>query len=226
MGSFNVAKNLNSTTKIVRMKKNVSKGTELTDDYIELVEVGVCNLPESVLRDKQDVIGRFASTDLFKDDFVMEDKLTSDKQVVPFANTLNGKKAAMSISIKSSAAGLSGNLEPGDIISIVTSGSNSMEVTQIPSELKYVKVVAVTGSPKDDVKKEDSGKDPNDINKDITSITVLVNQRQAEILAEAESNSNTHVVLVFRGDDEQSQKFLDKQDEFFLERKEGSKNEK
>lgn len=84
--------------------------------------------------------------------------------------------------------------------------------TEIPAELKYVKVITTTTS---------GGIDENDVveNEDgsfdlPTTITVLVSVEQARILANHEKNAAMHIVLVYRGDDASAEKFLKAQDEY------------
>jgi hypothetical protein len=47
-----------------------------------------------------------------------------------------------------------------------------------------------------------------------------VNREQAKLLVEYENSGRIHADLVFRGDDETAQKFLDAQDEYFRQLKE------
>jgi pilus assembly protein CpaB len=48
-----------------------------------------------------------------------------------------------------------------------------------------------------------------------STVTLLVNQEQAKLLAELEEKSKIHVALVYRGDIETSNKFLEEQDKVF-----------
>jgi hypothetical protein len=62
----------------------------------------------------------------------------------PTSINLTGEKQAISVSVKSFAAGLSGKLVSGDIVSIVAPDYKKQGVTVIPPELQYVEVIAVT----------------------------------------------------------------------------------
>ena len=116
----------------------------------------------------------------------------------------------MSITINSFAGGLSGKLQNGDVVSICVTDKDNK--TEIPAELKYVKVITTTTS---------GGIDENDVveNEDgsfdlPTTITVLVSVEQARILANYEKNAAMHIVLVYRGDDVSAEKFLKAQDAY------------
>lgn len=116
----------------------------------------------------------------------------------------------MSISIDSFAAGLSGKLQNGDIISLIVVTKDN--VAAIPGELKYVKVITTTtseGIDQDSVIRNDDG------SFEIPStITVLVSPEQAKLIAQFESNCTINAALVYRGTADVAAQFILKQDEF------------
>ena len=57
--------------------------------------------------------------------------------------TLNGSKVAVSVTIDTFAAGLSGKLQNGDIISLIVVDKNA-GTSAILGELKYMKVITTT----------------------------------------------------------------------------------
>ena len=132
----------------------------------------------------------------------------TDVEVVKISNSaLPDKVVKNKITINSFAGGLSGKLQNGDVVSICVTGKDNK--TEIPAELKYVKVITTTTS---------GGIDENDVvdNEDgsfdlPTTITVLVSVEQARIL---EKNAAMHIVLVYRGDDTSAEKFLKAQDAY------------
>ena len=126
----------------------------------------------------------------------------------------------MSISITSFAGGLSGKLQNGDIVSIYVTQED--KPSEIPPELKYVKVITTTTS---------GGVDENEVvpNEDgsfdlPTTITVLVSVEQAQLLADYEKNAEMHVALVYRGNDETANKFIEMQEESLSELQEEETN--
>lgn len=202
-------------TEVVRFTADVSHGTEIKDTDIELVEISNSALPEKVIKDKNSVVGKYATTDIFKGDFATESKVTDNANTASdIMASLKGDKVAMSITINSFAGGLSGKLENGDIVSIYV--TNKDDETENPAALKYVKVITTTTS---------GGIDENDVveNEDgsfelPTTITVLVSVEQAKILANYEESATMHVALVYRGDDATANKFLKAQDDYFAKK--------
>lgn len=126
--------------------------------------------------------------------------------------TLDGSKVAVSVTIDTFAAGLSGKLQNGDIISLIVVDKNA-GTSSIPGELKYMKVITTTtagGIDQDSIVKNEDG------SFEIPStITVLCNTEQAKLLAKYEADITLQAALVYRGDTETANKFIEKQDAFF-----------
>ena len=202
-----------SRTDIVRMKKDVDQGHLISEDDIEIVTVGSHGLAIDTITKKEDVVGKFAACDLKVGDSLFPSKLslTSDSADDVF-HTLNGEKQAISITISTFAGGLSGKLENGDIISLIVFDNDTNEAF-IPAGLTYVKVITTTtqsGFDKDEVTPNEDGTYELP-----TTVTLLVNPAQAQMLVEYENTGVIHADLVYRGDSKTAQKFLDAQDLYF-----------
>ena len=196
-------------TEIVRVTKDIKEGDEITAEMVQTVEVGAYNLPQNLMTDKKEVIGKYATADLAAGDYILSSKLSA----VPAAENaylynLDGKKQAISVTIKSLATGLSGKLESGDIVTVIVADYQGKGETAIPPELQYVEVISVTAS---------SGYDANtgevvDEKELPSTVTLLVTTEQAKVLAELEQDSELHLALVYRGTPENAAKFIAAQD--------------
>ena len=196
-------------TEIVRVTKDIKEGDEITAEMVQTVEVGAYNLPQNLMTDKKEVIGKYATADLAAGDYILSSKLSA----VPAAENaylynLDGKKQAISVTIKSFATGLSGKLESGDIVTVIVADYQGKGETVIPPELQYVEVISVTAS---------SGYDANtgevvDDKELPSTVTLLVTTEQAKVLAELEQDSELHLALVYRGTPENAAKFIAAQD--------------
>lgn len=208
---------LKAQTEIIRISADMKKGEIITDDKLEVVKVGAYNLPQNIIKRKDDVIGKYLSSDLMKGDYILVSKVT-DKPMVEFEylNDLDGTKLAMSITIKSFAAGLSGKLESGDIVTLISSNYDNMGSATIPPELKYVKVLAATTDSGLDKQQAQVETKKEDKETELPStLTLLVNTEQAKVLADLEQKGNIHATLVYRGSSENAKKFLNEQDNYF-----------
>ncbi len=196
-------------TEIVRVTKDIKEGDEITAEMVQTVEVGAYNLPQNLITDKKEVVGKYATADLAAGDYILSSKLSA----VPAAENaylynLDGKKQAISVTIKSFATGLSGKLESGDIVTVIVADYQGKGETAIPPELQYVEVISVTAS---------SGYDANtgevvDEKELPSTVTLLVTTEQAKVLAELEQDSELHLALVYRGTPENAAKFIAAQD--------------
>lgn len=196
-------------TEIVRVTKDIKEGDEITAEMVQTVEVGAYNLPQNLMTDKKEIVGKYATADLAAGDYILSSKLSA----VPAAENaylynLDGKKQAISVTIKSFATGLSGKLESGDIVTAIVADYQGKGETAIPPELQYVEVISVTAS---------SGYDANtgevvDEKELPSTVTLLVTTEQAKVLAELEQDSELHLALVYRGTPENAANFIAAQD--------------
>ena len=196
-------------TEIVRVTADIKEGDEITAEMVQTVEVGAYNLPQNLMTDKKEVVGKYATADLAAGDYILSSKLSA----VPAAENaylynLDGTKQAISVTIKSFAVGLSGKLESGDIVTVIVADYQGKGETAIPPELQYVEVISVTAS---------SGYDANtgevvDEKELPSTVTLLVTTEQAKVLAELEQDSELHLALVYRGTPENAAKFIAAQD--------------
>lgn len=198
---------LTSTEEIVRVNTQIRQGDQITARMVTSVEVGGYNLPPDVIHKTGDVVGKYASADLYKGDYILAGKLSDSPQLKnEYLTGLDGTNRAISITIKSFAAGLSGKLERGDIVSLIASDVGTLRETLIPAELQYVEIIATTLSDGTD---SDLQEEETEL---ASTITVLVTPDQARLLAELERTGSIHAALVYRGSRENAGKFLEEQD--------------
>ena len=216
--SFAVAPLVNrfsdSRFEIVCVKRDVTKGHQITEDDIETVTVGGYGLPSDVIKDKAAVIGKYAACDMVSEDFILPSKLTDNADSADdiFMN-LDGSQVAMSITIQSFAGGLSGKLANGDIVQLIVNIDE--DGCFVPDELQYVRVITSTtakGIDKDELIRNEDGSYELP-----TTLTLLVDTYQAKLLAEYENNSKIHAVLVSRGNEDLANDFLEKQNKILDE---------
>jgi pilus assembly protein CpaB len=202
---------LKSKVEIVRVSTEIKKGDEITPKMVTTVEVGGYNLPSNVVYKVEDIIGKYANTDLYKGDYVLESKLSDTPMLKnEYLTKLDGTNRAISVTIKSFAAGLSGKLEKGDIVSLIASDVGEQRKTLIPTELQYMEIIATTASSGTDNNVQEEPENGEDAEL-ASTITVLATPEQARLLAELEQTGKLHAALVYRGGSENAQKFLDEQ---------------
>lgn len=198
-------------TQVVIFSKDIAKGAKITDGDLTLTEFSKNGIPEKAIKDKKEIVGKYANSDLYKGDVATAAKLADNANSSDNVLSSLGKdKVAMSITVTSFAGGLSGKLQNGDIVSIYVTEKD--KDTTVPAELKYVKVITTTTS---------GGVDENEVqpNEDGTfdlpaTVTVLVSIKQAVELASYEKNASMHIALVYRGDEKTANKYIAAQDKY------------
>ena len=213
---FNASKS--STMKIVRIKNDLKIGQEITSKDIEVVEVGAYNMPSEVMQKSEDVVGKYASAEMIKGEYVLAAKISDyPASENAYLYNLTGEKRAISITIPSFAGGLSGKLISGDIVSVIAVDYKEKGETLVPDELQYVEVIAVTdkkGNDDETVTVKPDGEEETELPE---TVTLLVTPAQANILAELEAEGEIHVALVYRGTAENAQKFISAQEKLLTE---------
>lgn len=210
---------VNAQATVVRVAKPIAQGSKITPDMLELVTVGAYNLPASVIRDIAGAEGLYAVVPMLSGDYLTPEKFTAEMtRQNPYLYTLPQGKLALSIPITSFAAGLSGKLQAGDIVSILNgSPKNTNHVDDSAASyqsmdlLSYVKVLAVTldnGADSNLEHKTEYAPDGSEKKYSPATVTLEVSPRQAALLV---TMDKTHLVLVYRGDEAVSQAFLEQQ---------------
>lgn len=206
----------NGQTQIVRVTKSIPEGTTITKEMVTTVSVGSYNLPLNIVKSEKDAVGQYSTMKMEPGDYILSSKISSKVQN-PYLSDLDGKKQAISISIKSFSAGLSGKLQSGDIVQLYVSGYGDNKQTIAPPELRYMKLMAATTSKGTDTNssKEKEKKDDNDDSDNIPStLTLLASPEQSEKLVDYETNGKLYATLVYRGNKETVQQYITMQDDY------------
>ena len=204
---------------VPRLCKDIKQGTKISKEDIIPVKINKNALPKGTITESKKIVGKYAASDLYDGDLIWKKKLSEDGTTAEdvFAH-LDGSKVAISVTVDSIAAGLSGKFENGDIITLFVVDKDKNDVSE-PPELKYMKVITATtsgGVDKDKIIKNDDGTFELP-----STVTVLANTEQAKLLAKYESKSTMHTALVYRGKQETANKFLAVQDEYFKNKEAG-----
>ncbi len=158
-------------TKIVRLIRDISAGATITEADIEVADVGSYNLPTGVIKDKAQVVGKCALSNLTKGDYLFPSKIGNDtNNAGRMLESLDENHKAISITIGSFALGFSGKLETGDIVGILVYDQVENR-SYTPKELAYVKVITTTTS---------SGVDKADVEDKSQPVTVTLASQNIE----------------------------------------------
>ncbi len=208
-----IARQTNGKTEIVRVTKPILKGEKITTDNTEVVEVGSYNRPPGIAHALEDVAGLYATADFAQGDYILSSKVSIQPVSSDTAlNDIPSGKVAISLSVKTLAAGLSDKLQPGDIIRIY----HFLDTAEEIPELRFVKVLSVTGA--DGVNVDNSREPIEDEEKQQSAtITELASPEQARIITALENDGVAHAALVSRGSEKLAGELLAEQEQILSE---------
>lgn len=104
----------------VRLKLDVSVGEEISTDMLETIAVDKNIIPDSTITSLDSITGQFASADLFAGDYLTPAKVRTQHDDLDYLQTATDKGLRLvSITVPNLAAGVSGKVSPGDVISIM-----------------------------------------------------------------------------------------------------------
>lgn len=110
----------------VRLKQDVLKGDEITEEKVETITISQKLIPAGTANSLSSFPSRFAVSQLYAGDFLTAGKLAnaqSTQDVMALA-TAKGMKV-ISITLPSLASGVSGQLQPGDVVTVLSHIKNN-----------------------------------------------------------------------------------------------------
>lgn len=188
-----VNRSKNGTVKILKLKENISAGTQIVEAMLEEKEVGKYGLPESIVNDKDKVVGKFAACSISSDDLILSSKLSDFAASKKLDGVMNAGKMLVTVSLDSVAAAVGNHLQSGDIVSVIGYADNTVTAYE---ELQNLEVFSVEN---DDAQNLDDVENDENAEKIASNITLVVNQAQAEKLVQTEYSGKVHAVFVKRG---------------------------
>ena len=213
---------------VTRIAKEIPANTQIKEDMLETVKVGGYNMPSGVIAEKSDIVNKYSTIKMEPGDYVFSSKISYlPSGTDAYLAKLDGTKVATSIAIKSLDDSLSGKLQPGDIISIDVADYGEMKQTVVPPDLQYVLLIGAitdsgTESDQTAISKSSSQNNYSNSKENLPStLIVLVSPEQKKSIVDYNKNGSVHASLVYRGTSENSQKFLNLEDQYLLKTKAG-----
>ena len=216
-------------TRVVRLRQDVKAGAKLEEAMMEIATIPAESVPEGASSTLESFLNRYASTPLYKGDVLTAAKVR-DTLVDPVAAAAAKGKQLVSVTVPSLSAGVSGTLQPGDVVSIMVTS----KVTQFNQNLGLLApaedsedeplqsgglISSVTRESQTYIPEElrylevckvsssdgtdalvNGDKNKDEPNRLPVTITFYATGEQALKLAEVEQNGEIHVTFLARGD--------------------------
>ena len=216
-------------TRVVRLRQDVEAGAKLEEAMMEIATIPAESVPDGASPAMEFFLNRYASTPLYKGDVLTAAKVR-DTLVDPVAAAAAKGKHLVSVTVPSLSAGVSGTLQPGDVVSIMVTS----KVTQFNQNLGLLTpaedsedeplqggglIFSVTRESQTWIPEElrylevckvsssdgtdalvNGDKNKDEPNRLPVTITFYATGEQALKLAEVEQNGEIHVTFLARGD--------------------------
>ena len=117
-------------TNVVRLTQDVEAGTKLEEKMLEIATIPAESVPDGASSALESFLNRYASSQLYEGDILTSAKVR-DTLVDPVAAAAAKGKQLVSVTVPSLSAGVSGTLQPGDVVSIMVTS----KVTQFNQNL-------------------------------------------------------------------------------------------
>lgn len=206
---------------VLSVSSIIDSGTLIEEKHISerLTMKGAVPTAAIMAIDKERVLGMYAKDTIYPEDFLFDSKFTDD----PFP--LSNGQQYIALPVPGLANVMSGQLKPGDIVSIYVWEKAQMAVglpanptseelaanTTLYPQLKYVEVVMQTNARTEDIEPIKSGQTNSNTERNIVPSTLIVKvwDEQARMLVEFVNSATLHVS--YRGNSKLNPELLKQQ---------------
>ena len=188
-----ISKSKSNTEKIYAVKNAVAEGTKIEESMLVEKEVGSYGLPQSIINDKDKIVGKYASCDITPDDLILSSKLSDYAANQKLDKVMSQGNMLVTVSLDSVASAVGNHLKSGDIISIVGYANDAVVVYE---ELKALEVYSIENENAEKLEDVENNEEAEHL---ASTVTLIANQVQAEKLIQAEYSGKVHAVFVKRG---------------------------
>ena len=188
-----ISRSKSNTEKIYALKNAVAEGTKIEESMLVEKEVGGYGLPQSIIKDKDKIVGKYASCNITPDDLILTSKLSDFAANQKLDKVMSQGNMLVTVSLDSVASAVGNHLKSGDIISIVGYANDAVVAYE---ELKALEVYSIENENAEKLEDVENNEEAEHL---ASTVTLIVNQVQAEKLIQAEYSGKVHAVFVKRG---------------------------
>ena len=186
-----INKSKSNTIKIIKLNCDVESGTKITDDMVREIEVGAYGLPDRIISDKGEIVGKYANCEIKSDDIILASKLSDYAADEKLDGIFNNGYKLVTVTVSSNAAAVGNHIKSGDYISILIYRNDTVEAFD---ELRNIEIYSIENDEAQAIK--EGNEDTENI---VSTVTLIANEEQAEQLVYAEYSGKLHAVLERRG---------------------------
>ena len=170
------------TIYICRLQADITAGTKIEAQMLKQVEVGSYGLPESVVKNPDELVGMYASKFA---DFVSDER---------FDKAVSEGKRLIAVSVPSNAASVANQLKAGDKVTVAYYADDTVI---IDDTLKGIEIYSVENEDAQNLENVQGSEDKEDTI--AANVTLIATEEQAAKLINAEYSGKLHIILESRG---------------------------
>lgn len=182
------------TVYICRLQSDIPAGTKIEQEMMRTVEVGSYGLPESVVKNPDELIGKYAKVSMTTDDYLFSSKFADYVSDERFDRAVAEGKRLIAVSVPSNAASVANQLRAGDKVTVAYYVDDNV---LIDDALKGMEIYSVENENAQNLENVQGSEDNEDTI--AASVTLIATEEQAAKLINAEYSGKLHIILESRG---------------------------
>lgn len=198
-------KEQSATVEIVKLKQTVECGTLITDNLLTIAEVGSYGLPDTIVKNKTEIIGLVAGSTIYAGEYLWHDRFITEEayKASEASAGLNLPEGTylVAVSFPTASSGIAGVLRAGDIVDVYGNIADENGISTVNKVLSSVHVYKVLNSKLmslDDLDAKlqaNQGADPAGYDFAPAYVIFIVNEQQARTLIGLEKEKALHLTL-------------------------------
>ncbi len=182
------------TIMVCKLQTEIAAGTKIEKEMLKETEVGSYGLPESVVKNPDDIVGKYAKISMTPDDYLLlsrfEDYVSDEK----LDKVIAEGKRLVAVSVPTNAASVANQLKRGDKVTAVYYADDAV-VTD--NDLHGLEIYSVENEDAQNLENVQGSEDSEDTI--AASVTLIATEAQAVKLVNAEYSGKVHLILESRG---------------------------
>ena len=182
------------TIYICRLQADITAGTKIEAQMLKQVEVGSYGLPESVVKNPDELVGKYAKVSMTTDDYLYASKFADFVSDERFDKAVSEGKRLIAVSVPRYAASVANQLKAGDKVTVAYYADDTVI---IDDTLKGIEIYSVENEDAQNLENVQGSEDKEDTI--AANVTLIATEEQAAKLINAEYSGKLHIILESRG---------------------------
>ncbi len=182
------------TIMVCKLQTEIAAGTKIEKEMLKEAEVGSYGLPESVIKNPDDIVGKYAKISMTPDDYLLSSRFEDYVSDEKLDKVIAEGKRLVAVSVPTNAASVSNQLRKGDKVTAVYYADDAV-VTD--NDLHGLEIYSVENEDAQNLENVQGSEDTEDAI--AASVTLIATEAQAVKLVNAEYSGKVHLILESRG---------------------------